>query len=525
MIAKTSIKSNTIFHAIHKFNNYGRIRYHISCGRKYHLFKISNVEQRIARYEKPLKPPVCLSGAAEEQKKLVSSVTCGFNSIIGDYHPFFRAGQKQQYQKAQHYLQGIFCAERGKRNIERMVEEVSGSEYESLQHFISNSPWDSEGLMQQLARNISKKLQPTGKIGCTVDEKAHLKKGTKSVGVARQYAGTSGKVDNCQVGVYLSLTAGKYSSLTNSRLFLPQKWIDDPKRCEKAGIPNHKMVFKTKPQLALDMIAEHLDCGVKFDYVNGDGLYGNGFEFSKGLMAKGVNYVLETHCDQTIFIEKPFISVPVNNPGKRGRPHCLPIADQRGLRVEEYARRLHKKDFTEVRIRRTTKGWLTALVHVVSVWVWDKKAADLNPIQQTLVIRKPSVKADKIKYSLSNIPKEDQSIEEFAFMQAQRFWIERCFRDDSHDLGMSDYQVRTFRGFNNHMALTCVAMEYILTERLKNAQDVPLLSTNDIRLLIAREIRAEEDYICDNHRFEQLQKRHRQRQKDIDRHYELNLPK
>jgi SRSO17 transposase len=289
-------------------------------------------------------------------------------------------------------------------------------------------------------------------------------------------------------------------------LFLPQKWIDDPKRCEKAGIPNHKMVFKTKPQLALDMIAEHLDCGVKFDYVNGDGLYGNGFEFSKGLMAKGVNYVLETHCDQTIFIEKPFISVPVNNPGKRGRPHCLPIADQSGLRVEEYARRLHKKDFTEVRIRRTTKGWLTALVHVVSVWVWDKKAADLNPIQQTLVIRKPSVKADKIKYSLSNIPKEDQSIEEFAFMQAQRFWIERCFRDDSHDLGMSDYQVRTFRGFNNHMALTCVAMEYILTERLKNAQDVPLLSTNDIRLLIAREIRAEEDYICDNHRFEQLQK-------------------
>ena len=73
---------------------------------------------------------------------------------------------------------------------------------------------------------------------------------------------------------------------------------------------------------------------------------------------------------------------------------------------------------------------------------------------------------------------------------------------------MSDYQVRTFRNFNNHMALTCVAMEYILTERFKNAQDVPLLSTNDIRLLIAREIRAKEDYICDNHRFEQLQKQH-----------------
>ncbi len=525
MINKTSIKSKTIFHAIHKLNNYGRIRYLISCDRKYHLFKTSNVEERNPRDEKPLKPPVCLSGAVKEQNNLVNSITCGFSSIIGDYHPFFRAGQKQQYHKAQHYLQGIFCAERGKRNIERMVEEVSGSEYESLQHFISHSPWDSEGLMQQLARNISKKLQPAGKIGCTVDEKAHLKKGTKSVGVARQYAGTSGKVDNCQVGVYLSLTAGKYSSLTNYRLFLPQKWIDDPKRCEKAGIPRHKMVFKTKPQLALDMIVEHLDGGVQFDYVNGDGLYGNGFEFSKGLTARGVSYVLETHCDQTIFTEKPIISVPVNEPGKRGRQHSLPVPDQSGIRVEEYVRRLHKKDFTEVRIRRTTKGWLTALVHVASVWVWDKKAADLNPIQQTLVIRKPMDKADKTKYSLSNIPKEDQGLEEFAFMQAQRFWIERCFRDDSHDLGMSDYQVRTFRGFNNHMALTCVAMEYILTERLKNARDVPLLSTNDIRLLIAKEIRSKENYYCDNQRIEQLQKRHRQRQKNIDRYYELNLPK
>lgn len=407
-----------------------------------------------------------------------------------------------------------------------MVEEISGSEYESLQHFISNSPWDSEGLMRELARNVSRELQPIGKIGCTVDEKAHLKKGTKSVGVGRQYAGTSGKVDNCQVGVYLSLTAGKYSSLTNYRLFLPQKWIDDPKRCEKAGVPKHKMVFKTKPELALDMIEEHLDHGVQFDYVNGDGLYGNGFEFSKGLTARGLSYILETHCDQTIYTEQPVIRVPVNEPGKRGRRHSLPVSDRSGITVEQYASGLSKKDFKEVRIRRTTKGWLTAMVYVASIWVWDKMAGDLQPIRQTLVIRKPIVKTDKTKYSLSNIAIEDQSLEEFAFMQAQRFWIERCFRDNSHDLGMSDYQVRSFRGFNNHMALTCVAMEYILRERLKNSQEVPLLSANDIRLLIAREIQSSDGYSCDDHRMEQLQKRHRQRQKDIDRYYyEFNLPK
>ena len=465
------------------------------------------------------------SNKQDGNQKLACSLNYGFETVVGAYHSFFRVGQKEQQDNAHQYLQGIFCAERGKRNIERNVEEVSGSEYESLQHFISNSPWDSKGLMVELAKNVFRKLQPIGKIGCTVDEKAHLKKGTKSVGVARQYAGTSGKVDNCQVGVYLSLTAGKYSSLTNYRLFLPQKWIDDPKRCEKAGIPKHKRVFKTKPQLALDMIEEHLTGGVKFDYVNGDGLYGNGFEFSKGLNTLGVNYILEVHCDQTIFIEEPLISIPVNEPGKPGRQYSLPVSDRSGITVDEYVRRLHKKDFKEVRIRRTTKGWLTAWVHVASVWVWDKKAGDLQAIKQTLVIRKPIAKTDKWKYSLSNIQMGDQSLEEFASMQAQRFWIERCFRDDSHDLGMSDYQVRTFRGLNNHMALTCVALEYILTERLKNAQEIPLLSTNDIRLLLAREIRASEDYDRDDQRLEQLQKRHRQRQKDINRYYQPDLPK
>ena len=459
------------------------------------------------------------------KQKLACSLSCGFAEVVRIYNSFFRTGQKTQQNNAHQYLQGIFCAERGKRNIERMVEEVSGSEYESLQHFISNSPWDSKGLMLELAKNVFRKLQPVGKIGCTVDEKAHLKKGTKSVGVARQYAGTSGKVDNCQVAVYLSLTAGKYSSLTNFRLFLPQQWIDNPARCQKAGIPKSDRVFKTKPQLALDMIREHRDHGVQFDYVNGDGLYGNGFEFSKGLSALGAKYILETHCDQLIFTEEPRIFIPVAEPGKRGRQPSLPKTDSLGITVEKYAMSLHKRDFKEVRIRPTTKGWLTAWIHVATIWVWDKKAADQKAIQQTLVIRKPIDKKDKTKYSLSNISQQQQSIEEFAFMQAQRFWIERCFRDDSHDLGMSDYQVRLYKGFFNHMALTCVAMEYILTERLENVQDVPLLSTNDIRLLIAKEIRSGDDYTCDDKRFEQLEKRHIQRQRDIDRYYNFNVPK
>jgi len=527
MKTKASIKSNAF---ISKFQtrlglNKSGIKCFVSAIRK-NVFSGAIKNQLEERQESSLKDPVVRYSKDQRRiKRLESSIKCGFDLVISTYTNFFRAGQKTQQDKAQQYLEGIFCAERGKRNIERMVEEVSGSEYESLQHFISNSPWDSEGLMLELAKNVSRKLKPCGKIGCTVDEKAHLKKGTKSGGVARQYAGTSGKVDNCQVAVYLSLTAGKYSSLTNFRLFLPQQWIDDPRRCQKAGIPNHKMAFKTKPQLALDMIREHIHHGVQFDYVNGDGLYGNGFEFSKGLASLGVNYILETHFDQLIFTQEPRIAVPDAEPGKKGRQPSLPKSDSRGITIEEYAKSLRKSDFKEVRIRPTTKGWLTAGIHVLTVWVWDKKSGDGHAIEQTLVIRKPLDKKDKTKYSLSNIPVNEQSIEEFAFMQAQRFWIERCFRDDSHDLGMSDYQVRTYKGFFNHMTLTCVALEWVLTERLENAGDIPLLSVNDIRILIAKEIRSRFDYNCNEKRGEQLGKRHRQRQNDINRYYELNLPK
>lgn len=403
--------------------------------------------------------------------------------------------------------------------MERMVEEVSGINYEQLQHFISNSPWDSHGLMAQLSQTVGKELQALGLVGCTVDEKAHLKKGTKSVGVARQYAGTIGKIDNCQVGVYLSLCASKYATLTNYRLYLPQEWIDNRDRCLKVGVPEGKLVFKTKPELALEMVKEHVENGVHFDYINGDGLYGNGYTFSKGIEALGKKYVLDIHSNQQIYLQRPNILIPESPKGKRGPKPKLPKPDVQGISVADYKQSLRQSDYKEVNIRPATKGWLKAQIHIKKVWVWDENAGDLNPIEQTLVIRKPIHKKDKAKYSLSNIKIEEQKIEIFAFMQGQRFWIERCFRDDSHDLGMSDYQVRTYKGFINHMALTCVAMQYVMRERIKNVKEVPLLSYNDVRILLASDIKEKADNDCKANRIVQLEKRHKQRAKDIFSYY------
>lgn len=399
-----------------------------------------------------------------------------------------------------------------------MTEEVEGS-YENQQHFISESAWNYKELMQKVAKETSSHLSGRGLVGCTVDEKSHLKKGKSSVGVARQYAGTIGKVDNCQVGVYLSLCAEKYSTISNFRLFMPKDWTEDTQRSRRAGVPDN-IEYKTKPQLAIEMIKEHKKDGVHFDYVNGDGLYGNSYELSKALEAEQIPYVLDVHSNQRIYLEKPEISVPEKEAGSRGRKPSLLRANKQGIKVSDYALKLSRKDFKEIKIRRTTKGWLKALIHIANVWVWDEASGDTEPIQQTLVYRKPlkkNAKKEKPKYSLSNIHKDSQSQETFAFMQAQRFWIEKTFRDNSHDLGMSDYQVRKWKEWHNHVAMTAMAMLFVLQQRIKYNDTVPVLSYNDVRKLLI-DVYANEGRKFDT-KLEQMHKRHRQRASDMNRYY------
>ena len=113
---------------------------------------------------------------------------------------------------------------------------------------------------------------PTGLI---LDETSHLKKGLKSVGVSRQYAGVAGKVDNCQVAVHLSLSNEKFCSLVGTELFLPEEWTKDKPRCDEAGVPGLDQKFQTKPELALKLVKLAIDSGIEFDFIAGDGLYGH----------------------------------------------------------------------------------------------------------------------------------------------------------------------------------------------------------------------------------------------------------
>lgn len=259
--------------------------------------------------------------------------------------------------------------------MERMVEEVPDLAYHQYHNFISESKWDWKEVNRQTALDASSimqecKLKSGRPVGLLIDESAHLKKGKKSVGVARQYAGVSGKVDNCQVAVYASLCNEDNVCIIDTRLFLPEQWTSDAARCKSAGIPASDQVFETKPQKALGIIKSQVALGVKFDWIGGDGLYGHNSDLTRELDKMNLFYVLDVHKDETVYLEEPAFFVPEKKRKKGRMPQQLKT-ETPSIRLDDYCKNIADEDWKRVRIRKTAKGWKYVYVHTAAIWHWD----------------------------------------------------------------------------------------------------------------------------------------------------------
>ena len=416
-------------------------------------------------------------------------------------------------------MKGLITLEKGKANMERMEEEIPNSEYRAYQHFISNSSWDYKGAISELARQACQLMQESKKetscpTGLIFDESAHVKKGDKSVGVSRQYAGVVGKVENAQVGVYASLVNDIRSCLINERLFLPKKWVEDPSRCLDADIPKEAITFKTKPQLALEMVDQAISEGISFDWIGGDGLYGHNRELRKGLEKRGLFYVLDVHKDEKVFAEKPIFKIPEKTK-KRARPSNKPKPHIEPVRLDTYQKQLSEDDWkVESHIRKTHKGWKKVKVHKSKVWICEDNQ---TLSEYTLVITQSVDGKKETKYSLSNGGFDQYSTEEYAYFQCQRYWVERAFDDLKNELGMSDYQIRKWKGWHHHHTLVFMAGLYLLKQRIDAKAEFPLMSTRDARILMIVSLFGTKKEV--RKRIKQMKKRHRKIQADIDRYY------
>lgn len=267
------------------------------------------------------------------------------------------------------------------------------------------------------------------------------------------------------------------------------------------------------------MIRENIDAGIQFGWVNADGLYGNSYHFCSSIEDMGKDFVVDIHKDQRVYLSDPQPYLPEAISQKGRKPSRLKT-DEPPVMVEDYLQTLKRSHFKEARLRKGTKGWVMSSVHIAKVWVWDGREATAR--ERTLIIRKgtKSKKDGLVKFALSNIKKEEKTAQQFAFMQGQRFWIERAFEDGKGELGMADYQVRKYNAWYHHQALVMIAMDYINETKHQHKESIPLLSVRDVRLQLIDLLKNQGVEI--EKEIDQMIARHKQRKYDIDRYYPDN---
>ena len=308
------------------------------------------------------------------------------------------------------------------RNIERISEDMD-ADYFQMQHFITESKWDHRELIDQVARDVSAVLPKRKLTGLIIDESGWVKKGDKSVGVGWQYCDNVGKISNSQVAVFAALNNGDFASLVDARLCLPQDWSENPARCDEAGIPEEQRTFKTKLDLALEIVKHQISSGISFDFIGADGYYGNDANFADEIDKLGYLYMLDIHSDQTMFIDRPELVIPERRTNKGRAPTKLK-ATVPGLSVMAYMSTLTPNQWNKLTVRNTAKGKLTGYYHFAKVFIWNKATDRIE--RRLLVIRKTfSGKQDvEIKFSFTNANLEQYTPQAIAYMQAQRFFVE-----------------------------------------------------------------------------------------------------
>lgn len=346
-----------------------------------------------------------------------------------------------------------------RRNIERIRDAVPGSDEQALHHFIANSPWDERPVLDRVARDANALLGGTDESFLLIDESGFPKKGRDSVGVARQWCGRLGKVDNCQTAVFASLGKGSLATLIDTALFLPKEWTGDRGRMQEAGVPAEAQTYRTKHQLALDLIERALSNGVEFSWVGFDGFYGDNGQLLRMIDGTGLTFMGDVHCDQHVWTSDP----TTNKKAKR-------------MRADAWVAAQDADAWRRVVIRQGTKGPMEVEVLHGIVWLYQK--GDQEPYRWHLIVtRQPN----RLKYSLSNASL-DTAVERLAYMQGQRYFVERALEDAKQQGGLGEYQVRGWRGWHHHATLVMMAMLFLTRERLEIGE--PTLTAADVQMML-----------------------------------------
>jgi SRSO17 transposase len=406
----------------------------------------------------------------------------GLLDQLATYHAHFvpAFARCDQARWAEIYLRGLL-SDCERKSIEPMALHL-GVPIRPLQHFIGQSTWSIEPIIAQHQLLVGSTLgEEDGAF--LVDESGVVKQGQDSVGVDHQYCGSVGKVANAQVGVYVGYASRKGYTLLDGQLFIPEVWFSEAYADKRLSteMPS-TLESKTKPEIALELLRRAVARGsVRARWLAADGLYGNSVAFRDGVAALSLYYFTAVSCDTLIWRRQVALFVPTYS-GKGRKPTKLRLKtpSNKPYRVDERAKRLPKSAWKRTTIKEGSKGPLVC--DVVMVRVTEARDGLPGP-RLWLVIRRNVADPTDVRYYLSNAP-ETTTEGELARMLGMRWPVELTFEQGKQEVGLDDYEVRSWQGWHHHMMMVMLAHHFLVWVRLEWKDLSPALTLNQVRLLL-----------------------------------------
>ena len=367
--------------------------------------------------------------------------------------------RRESRETAGQYLRGLLAPVQ-RKNCWQMAEAVGEADPQALQRLLYSSPWEADEARDELQRFVVERFGEADGIGI-VDETGFLKKGTRSVGVKRQYCGTAGKVENCQVGVFLTYCTGRGYTFLDRRLYLPQDWSEDGARREAAKVPT-EITFQTKTELAQEMLEHAWAQGVPMEWVAGDEVYGDATQLREAIARAGKKYVLAVSSTAPVWRERPAIVEP--DKGQRGRPriHARLAPDAPAWeRVSEMVAGLPAEQWQRLAVGQGEKGPRT--YDWAAVQVVEKRGPVPGP-DSWLLARRSVSDPTEIAYYLSNAP-ANTPLSSLAEVAGARWSIETTIEEGKGEVGLDEYEVRYWHSWYRHITLSMMAHAWLAAMR------------------------------------------------------------
>ena len=379
--------------------------------------------------------------AEQAQTRRASSKTIAqWTAYLEELHAriAYRFSRPEVRERAYRYLTGLLDGV-GRKNSWQMAEAIGEVTPRGVQHLLNDARWDPHAVRDDLREYVVEHFGDEASGVLVVDETGFLKKGDKSVGVARQYTGTAGKKENCQVGVFLCYASQEGAAFIDRALYLPKEWTDDPWRLSEAGVPE-RVRFATKGELAKAMLQRAFEAGVPARWVVADTVYG---------MTRGLRGWLE----------------------RRERPYVLAVTSSKGIyhegrqrRVREVARSLPEESWIRASAGKGSKGERLYDWACVALPESEAYSCAGSPAGRWLLMRRSIAQPEEIAYYLCYGPSQTNA-HELIRIAGRRWVIEDCFEAAKGEVGLDEYEVRKWDGWHRHVTLCLLAHAYLAVVR------------------------------------------------------------